>query len=447
VFGAKLTVWLSLGAALAAGTSYYAQANVEKNRNVELRAQLDDRDDTAQDARLAHWSRNHAYAGAVTCWALLGALLFSSDVWRTLKKVSAATMALVLMVTVTGCGWRPFEPVVLETIGNSEEGFLIPYTGDSKKQASSNNEEYLKQNLVYTKQVRITQQWVPKGYETFGSNGEWQPAAKLIKVDKAPVTREWTADENSGTSNKNEAIWVMTSDQVEFSTGWTATARIESRDDAVKFLHNYPAGSLKEVMDGEMRAKLQSTFGLEVTDLPMDELRKQATPHIQNTTKIVKEFFKERGITITNLGITGGFVYKDKSIKDMMVKVFNSEQEKAIAAAGNAAQEEKNKQILAEAKGKAEALMLEKKAEADGKKLLVDSVVYELESVSKNPNYLRIRQLDIEKARWEKWGGQFPTMLFGATGSMAPNVLLTVPSADQPMNGAAATASADKVQH
>ena len=35
----------------------------------------------------------------------------------------------------------------------------------------------------------------------------------------------------------------MTTDQVEFSTGWTCTARIDSRDDAVKFLHNYPAGS------------------------------------------------------------------------------------------------------------------------------------------------------------------------------------------------------------
>ena len=150
-------------------------------------------------------------------------------------------------------------------------------------------------------------------------------------MDKSPVTREWTADPNTGTSKRNEAIWVMTSDQVEFSTGWTCTARIAARDAAVKFLHNYPSGSLQSVMDTEVRAKLQAEFGLEVTDVPMDELRKNATPHIKNVVKTLTTFFAERGITITNLGITGGFVYKDKAIQDMLVKVFNAEQEKAIA--------------------------------------------------------------------------------------------------------------------
>jgi hypothetical protein len=141
--------------------------------------------------------------------------------------------------------------------------------------------------------------------QTFGPDGEWKDAAILIKVDKSPVTREWTADENSGTSTRNEAIWVMTSDQVEFSTGWTCTARIDSQENAVKFLYNYPNGSLKNVLDQEVRGKLQADFGLEVTDLPMETLRISATPHITAVTKSITAFFKDRGITITNLGITG----------------------------------------------------------------------------------------------------------------------------------------------
>jgi SPFH domain / Band 7 family len=120
-------------------------------------------------------------------------------------------------------------------------------------------------------------------------------------VDTQPVTREWTADPNTGTSNKNEAIWVMTSDQVEFSTGWSITARINNRDSAVKFLANYPNGSLQKVLDQEVRSKLQTTFALAVTDLPMETLRKAATPVIQKTSKEVVSFFEERGITITNL--------------------------------------------------------------------------------------------------------------------------------------------------
>lgn len=179
-------------------------------------------------------------------------------------------------LSLTGC-WRPFEPVKLEVIEPNEEAFLLPYTENAEKQTSTNTEELLRKNMVNTQQVKIPQQWVPLGYETVMPNGEWRDAAILVRVDKSPVTREWTADPKSGTSERNEAIWVMTSDQVEFSTGWTCTARIATKEDAVKFLHNYPNGALTKVMDQELRAKLQATFGLEVTDLPMTELRLEAT--------------------------------------------------------------------------------------------------------------------------------------------------------------------------
>jgi hypothetical protein len=425
MFAGKLALWLGLGLAFDVGTSYWTSVDLESR---DVKSAFSDDDAAAQKIRADHWSRNQLYAGGLTCWLALGGLLVATEFGKVRQALAGSFKKLLFLaplLTMLGC-YRPFEPVKLETIDTSEEGFLIPFQGDGKQQASTNNEEYLKDNLVYTKQVKIPQQWVPKGYETFSPNGAWQDAAKLIKVDKSPVTREWTADPNTGTSNRNEAIWVMTSDQVEFSTGWTCTARIESRDDAVKFLHNYPAGSLKGVMDSEVRAKLQASFGLEVTDLPMEELRKHATPHIDKTVKEVSGFFKERGITITNLGITGGFVYKDKSILDTMVKVFNAEQEKAVAAASNAAQQEKNKQILAAAQGKADALLKEKKAEAEGIQLIADAKAYEIAKASKDlKTYLELKQLEIEKARWEKWDGRFPTTLFGAGGT-SPNFLMPV---------------------
>jgi regulator of protease activity HflC (stomatin/prohibitin superfamily) len=345
---------------------------------------------------------------------------FVSDAWQAL-------ILLCLLAPLAGC-WRPFEPVKLETISPNEEAFLLPLTDDVKKQTSTNNEEYLKQNLVYTKQVRIPQQWVPKGYETLRPNGIWQAAATLVKVDKSPVTREWTADSNSGTSNKNEAIWVMTSDQVEFSTGWTCTARIASRDDAVKFLHNYPNGTLKDVLDTEVRGKLQATFGLEVTDQPMTKLRQEATPHILKTVLEVKEFFKERGVTITNLGITGGFIYKDKSIMDTMVRVFNAEQEKAIATAGFQAQEEQNKAVFAEAEGRAKALLKTKQAEADGIKVVADAKAYEIEMASTDGSmYLSLKRLELEREKLQKWDGRFPTYFLGA--GQSPDLMLQMPVA------------------
>ena len=378
--------------------------------------------------------RRVVIAGLVAVWgigtivpALAAMLLRLKPAVRNTKW--KAVLLLVAAAPLAGC-WRPFEPITLETIKPNEEAFLLPLTDDVKKQTSTNNEEYLKENLVYTKQVRIPQQWVQKGYETLGANGKWEPAAILVKVDKSPVTREWTADSNSGTSNKNEAIWVMTSDQVEFSTGWTCTARIASRDDAVKFLHNYPNGALKDVLDTEVRGKLQATFGLEVTDQPMTKLRQEATPHILRTTREVTDFFKERGVTITNLGITGGFIYKDKSIMDTMVRVFNAEQEKAIATAGFQAQEEQNKAIFAEAEGRAKALLSTKQAEADGIKLVADAKAYEIDTAKTDGEmYLSLKRLELERDKLQKWDGRFPTYFLGA--GQTPDLLLQMPIAKE----------------
>lgn len=410
-----------------ASSLFFMQGEIEKTEQ-SLAQMSDDTGRTSDQLLRQHAFENNGY---VLGWLVVGAvafLVFAGDLRRLFKGPAAAALLFAPALAVSGC-WRPFEPVKLEVVAPNEEAFLLPYVGDPKKQESSNNEEYLKANLVYTKQVKIPQQWVPLGYETFGPNGRWQDAAILVKVDKSPVTREWTADPNSGTSDRNEAIWVMTSDQVEFSTGWTITARIETRDDAVLFLHNYPNGSLTKVLDSEVRSKLQSVFGLEVTDLPMEELRKSATPHIQSTVQQIEEFFKPRGITITNLGITGGFIYKDKSILDTMVKVFNAEQEKSVAAAETAAQEERNKRTILEATGKADALLKTKKAEAEGIKLVADAKMYELETAGESLEaYVALKQLELQKELLLRWDGAYPTYFIGGTSGAGPSMLLQLPA-------------------
>jgi hypothetical protein len=221
------------------------------------------------------------------------------------------------------------------------------------------------------------------------------------------VTREWTADPNSGTSNRNEAIWVMTSDQVEFSTGWTCTARIASREDAVTFLHNYPNGTLTKVMDQEVRARIQTAFGLEVTDQPMQKLRLEATPHLMKVVEDVTQFFQSRGVTITNLGISGGFIYKDVKVSDKLVELFNAEQDRAVAEA------------------KAAALLTQKRAEAEGIKQVADAKAYEIEKAHENMEmYVALKRLELEKDKLQKWNGSFPTYYMGQQGL---DMLLTVP--------------------
>lgn len=342
-----------------------------------------------------------------------------------MKTIGKLALVLCAVMTLPGC-WRPFAPVKLEQIGTNEEAFMIPLDKDNKAQTSTNNEAYLKDKLLNVKQVQIPQQWVQDGYEWFGMpNGHWQDGGVLIRVDKAPVTREWTADTATGTSDKNEAIWVMTADQVEFSTGWTITARIASTEDAVTFLHNYPNGQLAKVLDNEVRAMIQSQFGIEVTDLPMEQLRKSATPHIANVVKFVKEFFQERGISITNLGITGGFVYKNPTIQEKLVEVFNAEQEKSIAMAQTQAQEERNKKVQLEADAKANARMKEAEGEAAAIQSVADAKAYEITKAKENlETYLELKKLEIDSKRVEKWNGSFPVYYMGG---QPDNLLMQMP--------------------
>lgn len=331
----------------------------------------------------------------------------------------------MVTIFIPGC-FRPFAPVKLEQIKTNEEAFMIPLTKDNKTQTSTNNEAYLKDKLLNVKQVQIPQQWVQRGYEWMGMpNGEWRDGGVLIKVDKSPVTREWTADTATGTSNKNEAIWVMTSDQVEFSTGWTITARIASTEDAVTFLHNYPNGQLSNVLDSEVRAKIQSEFGIEVTDLPMEQLRKKATPHIARVVKDVEEFFKKRGISITNLGITGGFVYKNPTIQEKLVEVFNAEQEKSIAMAQTDAQKERNNKVQLEAEAKSNAAKKQAEGEAAAIQSVADAKAYEIGKAKENlETYLELKKLEIDSKRVEKWNGSYPVYYMGG---QPDNLLMQMP--------------------
>lgn len=416
----KLVLALVLTVAAFVGYDYYL-SNTTANVAASVQ-QLNDGGSVLDSKEASYINSNLGLllgVGIVGFWLVL----FKGELKDMGNTIAKAFFPLLFLFMFVGC--KPYEPQKLEQIGTNEEAFLIPFVGDTKAQSSTSNEEYLRSNLVFSKQVRIPQQWIKTSYGVGWASGEWRDAASLIKVDKAPVTREWTADPNSGTSNKNEAIWVMTSDQVEFSTGWTCTARIPSRDDAVKFLHNYPNGSLSTVMDGELRARIQTEFGLEVTDLPMEKLRKDATPHIKKVIESTTKFFEKRGVQITNLGISGGFVYKDKSVMDTLVKVFNAEQEKNVAMAEAQAQAERNKKVQLEAESRAKATLTERTAEAEGIKAVAEAKFYEIEKAKEDMAlYIQLKNLEMTKIKLEKWDGRFPTYFMGDKN---PDMLLQMP--------------------
>lgn len=352
-----------------------------------------------------------------------------------------------LVFSMFGC-WKPYDVPEYSEINTNETGFLIPLEGNTTSQANFKSVDFLKEKQIATKRVQITHRWDQTG--RLESTGKWIPSVRLIKVDRLPVTREWTADNNTGTSSKDQGIWAESNDSVGFSTGFTCTAFI-AEEDAATFLYYYTSKSLEQVMDTEIRGVFQSIVSEIALKYDMDKLRGEkkeiidavrngvsapaSQPYIEERTTgnaiqdgVIK-FFKRRGITITTVGMFGGFKYENPQIQDSIDKVFIAQQEKVVNAAKLAAQADANARKISEADASAEAARKAAKGEADALREIAKAA----DEAQQNPMFYKLKLLEIQKTQVEKWDGKYPVYYMGLGGDDksgdTPNLLLNVPSA------------------
>jgi hypothetical protein len=378
-------------------------------------------------------------------------------------------MFAVLTVTSIGCV-RPFDAPEFAEIQHHETGYLIPLEGASKDgQAKFDSIEALDKNRVAIKRIQIPHRWVQKGRVYFGiigrTNGDYIDTVRLVVVNRSPVTREWTADKESGTSNKDQAIWLESKDSIGFSLGFNCTAYIDEPD-STKFLYMYPTTTaaaiegvdksttgLAHTMDNEIRARVQMLGNYVAAKYDLDDLRarkqeildvvRNGVPEqkdadgniIQERLQGTVEHFAARGITITNLGQFGGFEYAEPKIQDAINDTFVSQQEKVKTEAAFEAQAKVNERIeLAAqatanqartiAEGKADAVKTAANAQADA----IRQVAAATKEAGKDPLFLELKKLEVENQRIAKWDGKYPTSLMSlGGGSDSPDLLLNVP--------------------
>jgi len=360
---------------------------------------------------------------------------------EVMKKSVYTTAMLSCLMTLSGCIKSYHEPVLAE-ISNSQEGFLIELEGDNE-QTDTSAEEYLRSRLVQQKRIEIPYRW--KQTWRMANSGKWIPAARLVIADRAPENRLWVADRDKGTSDRNEAIWLESKDSVSFSTGIAITARIETRDDAVKFLANYPArpqdsadpeqtyqvkvSSLAQIMDEEIKNKVQEILSDRANEYDMDELRDRKNEIMSEVRLKCQEFFKERGITITTLGMAGGYTYANPSIQASIDAVFEAQQDKSVAIAEAAAAAERKEALKLQGEGQAEQEIEISRGKAQAMQQIADAKAYEIEKLSENPEaYIMLKQLEIEMARLERWDGSYPQILLSGEESNMPTIMMGMPS-------------------
>ena len=263
-----------------------------------------------------------------------------------MKKIIALLLTLVMCMTMfTGCV-KPYDKPEFVTIEPHQTAFLIPLIGDTTNQASFESEEMLMQAKVSTKEIQIPHRWVQTGRMHW--SGEYRDTMALIVVDRSPVTREWSSAKDMGTSVANQAIYAESSESIGFSAGMNCSAQIYSEQDAVKFLYCYNNKPLNDIMDTEIRARVESKFVEECASRTLNEILLEKEQIMEAVRDDIITYFAERGITITVLGMKDGLEYDDTTIQKSINDKFSSEMKLTT-------QENENQRIISEAEALAEA--------------------------------------------------------------------------------------------
>jgi hypothetical protein len=303
-----------------------------------------------------------------------------------MKKTLAMLGFIGSTLTLGAC--TPVTHDDIKEIGPNETAFLIQLDGNSMdNQNRFQSEDFLEKNRIATKRVIIPHKLIDTCHNCW--THEWQEVsvAKLIVINRAPVTREWTSTNSTGTSAHNEAFNVESSESIDFSIGAVMTAHI-AENDAAKFLYNFGGKQLEEVADENVRGFIASDLSQQFGSNVLDYDRTHKVDVFNKAFADAKTYFANKGVTIDNLGFTEGMTYHDANIQRAINQKFEADMQAEIA-----------QKTLEAAKITAEA--------KDAVKAQQD-----LE--------LKRRELDIEMTKVQKWDGH--NSLYSGLPGMNVNV-------------------------
>jgi len=210
----------------AAETWWLSAAQPQKSTVLAIQ-QLDGNNARAIEMRAFEAGKDAAPVGAFAAVLLAASICFGSYARPLFEKARklVALLGLLALLPLTGC-IKPYDRPEYHEIDTSETGFLIPLEGEGLQQARFASEEYLKQRKVAAKRVQVTHRWSQEG--RLPNDGRWIPTVRLVKVNRSPVTREWTTPQGPSTVGQNlrggvndKAIWIESGDSVGFSMGFT----------------------------------------------------------------------------------------------------------------------------------------------------------------------------------------------------------------------------------
>lgn len=309
----------------------------------------------------------------------------------TMKSLDHWILIGFCIVMAGGCV-RPYDSPEFVTIEPSQTAFMIPLDTSSEQQHLA-SEEFLKRAQVATKRVKILHMWVKQGY--LSNSGKYLPTVRVVVVERKPVSREWTESASTGTSTKNQGITAESRESIGFIARMNCAAQVDEAD-AARFLYRYNNKPLEELMDTEVRALVESTFVEECARLNLDQIWVKKDDIMKAVRATVLPYFKERGVTITVLGLKGELTYMSAEIQKAIDQRFTAAQELK-------SQRDINQRSLEKARADAQAASI---ISASGNR------DYQLRMMEQQ---FRLRALENQAKAIEKWNGSTPQAVGSGT--------------------------------
>ncbi len=228
-----------------------------------------------------------------------------------MRKFLLSLVIAIFAVTSVGCGAYQVEKAV--EVEPDETAFLIKLEGDTKSgQAKFESIEFLEEKKVGAKRIILPQRKRSTGRAWFSY--EWIPTARVIRISRAPVHREWTDDSDSGTSEAFQKLHVESLDSVGFGVGATIQARIDEKDTA-RFLYYFGGQQLEDIIDGPIRSTALSLVSDAFGKLNLEDCKKSKTTIFKAAKTALIAEYEVMGITITQFGSSEGLTYDNAKIQ------------------------------------------------------------------------------------------------------------------------------------
>jgi len=249
---------------------------------------------------------------------LLGAFLLVKPVRRlfqevkTMKSASVLFLVVALSLGVTGC--KPYMGEKFVDIKPNESAFVVPLEGASKdNQGKFESVEYLEANKIAAKRINVARRYKNVGRMPWSV--EIVDTVYVITVDRSPISRHWTAARETGTTSKDDAVYVESKDSIGFGIGATITAAIDEPN-ASLFLYNFPQGKpLSEVIDSDVKAFVTSILAEEFGHRDLAQCKTDKAEIFKTAFDATKKYWDSFGVTIRTLGHSGGLTYENPQIQ------------------------------------------------------------------------------------------------------------------------------------